>query len=521
MPNSFKLPVDPINLPKTWQWVVTLALVFFVMIASSQKINFVTADLGRHLKNGEIFLQDFKAISSNFYSYTQPNFYTTNHHWGSGILFYLIRQMAGFSGLSLFYILLNSLAFLLFFRVAWKKTDFNIALLFGVLAIPLIASRREVRPEVISYFFFGVYYYLLSYFSNRKFILNLIFFFIAQVLWVNSHILFILGPLLIGAFAFNSLVFEKNKKKFLHFGYILFTTLAVSFLNPFGLKGVIAPFIIFQNYGYMVAENQTVLFMQNRFGNPVYLHFEILLVGILLSFGYVIAKSNIKKYGLRLILILSFGFLGYKMIRNFPLFGLVFIPIAAENVYLLFKQMTFEKQRIFHYALVICTLILVFVGLFIPNTYLSFIKPASGIGLIEGEQASADFFKKNNLQGPIFNNYDIGGYLIYNLYPKEKVFVDNRPEAYSNDFFQKTYIPMQSDENVWAEKSQANNFNVIYFYRRDYTPWAQPFLIKRIQDPTWAPVFVDDYVIILLKRNQQNQELIKRFELPKEMFNIQ
>jgi len=58
------------------------------------------------------------------------------------------------------------------------------------------------------------------------------------------------------------------------------------------------------------------------------------------------------------------------------------------------------------------------------------------------------FFKENNLQGPIFNNYDIGGYLIFNLFPQEKVFVDNRPETYSSEFFQEDYIPMQEDYDI-------------------------------------------------------------------------
>ena len=42
--------------------------------------------------------------------------------------------------------------------------------------------------------------------------------------------------------------------------------------------------------------------------------------------------------------------------------------------------------------------------------------------------ASADFFKTENIKGSIFNNYDIGGYLIFNLFPNQKLFVDNRPE---------------------------------------------------------------------------------------------
>ena len=77
---------------------------------------------------------------------------------------------------------------------------------------------------------------------------------------------------------------------------------------------------------------------------------------------------------------------------------------------------------------------------------------------------------------------------------------------------------MQKDESAWQKAQQRFGFNSIFFYRHDMTPYAQPFLIKRIKDPEWVPVYVDNYSIILLKDNRKNQQLIERFELPKEMF---
>jgi hypothetical protein len=110
--------------------------------------------------------------------------------------------------------------------------------------------------------------------------------------------------------------------------------------------------------------------------------------------------------------------------------------------------------------------------------------------------------------------------MIFGLFPKEKVFVDNRPEAYPKEFFSQVYIPMQENEDLWKEESVKNKFNVIFFYRLDYTPWGQKFLINRIKDPAWAPVFIDKETIIFLQRNKQNTEVIKKYELPKEMFTI-
>ena len=141
-----------------------------------------------------------------------------------------------------------------------------------------------------------------------------------------------------------------------------------------------------------------------------------------------------------------------------------------------------------------------------------------GFGLLPNMARAAEFIKQNNIKGPIFNNYDIGGYLIFNLYPKEKVFVDNRPESYPKEFFSDVYIPMQEQESVWQQKRNQYDFNAIIFYYHDATPWAQKFLIARVTDPAWAPVYVDSYVLILAKRDSINQNVISKFELPSNIF---
>jgi hypothetical protein len=144
-----------------------------------------------------------------------------------------------------------------------------------------------------------------------------------------------------------------------------------------------------------------------------------------------------------------------------------------------------------------------------------------GIGLENGELAPIEFIKTNHIKGPFMNNYDVGGFMIFGLFPTWKVFVDNRPEAYPKEFFQNTYIPMQENETKWAEEMSKNKFNAIFFYRLDYTPWAQNFLIHRVKDPLWAPVFVDNKTILFLQRNEENKEIIKKYEIPKEVFNTE
>ena len=126
---------------------IVLILSFYALLLA-QPINLATSDLGRHLKNGEIILQQGlsalspdSVLNSNFYSYTQPNYPFINHHWLSGVVFFEIHKLAGFAGLSLFYIFLSLLAFIIFFTIAKLQSGFKSAMLSSLILIPLIAQR--------------------------------------------------------------------------------------------------------------------------------------------------------------------------------------------------------------------------------------------------------------------------------------------------------------------------------------------------------------------------------------------
>ena len=46
--------------------------------------------------------------------------------------------------------------------------------------------------------------------------------------------------------------------------------------------------------------------------------------------------------------------------------------------------------------------------------------------------------------------------------------------------------------------------------------WENEFLVRRAQDPAWAPVFADRTAIILVRRTTVNRDLIAKYEIPAE-----
>ncbi len=497
--------------------VLNLTLIIFLSLYTSffytQKINLISADLGRHIQNGKTISQEKKFISKNLYSYTEPNRETLNHHWGAGIIFHEIHKIGNFKGLSLFYITINTITALLIFWVAKKETSIKMAFVSTVLSVPLIASRTEIRPEGFSYLFLALIFFILHKFRNQKIKFKPALFLVTTIhlIWINLHIFFIFGFFIIGVFWLDAVINKKSKSYLKQLTIIGLLSILVSIINPYGIKSLVEPFLIFREYGYMLAENQSIFFMQKRFPKFLYIHYEILLLIIPVTIVLLIKNRKFKNDFIFLLPLIIFLILGFRMIRLIPLAGIFLVPVIAKGLNSTESKKT--GQLIF-----LSSLILALTGTFTQNFYYSPFDTNTGIGLRENTNQSARFFKQNNLKGPIFNNYDIGGYLIYHLYPEHKIFVDNRPEAYSINFFQETYIKMQEDEEKWIEEDKEKNFQTIYFYRHDATPWGQPFLIERIKDPEWVPVFIDTYTIILVKANKQNLKIVEEYEIPEEVF---
>lgn len=529
------------------RWGVLFLLLSVAALHCASRINLVTADLGRHLKNGALFLAGQGIPGTNLYSYTFPDLATVCHHWDAGVLFELVNRTGGFGALSLFYVGILLLTFWVFFHVAEHLAGFWIAVLACVLALPLIGYRTEIRPEGLTAFFLGIELLILTLHRDGK--IHAGWLWTCPVLlfvWANSHIFFVWGLLLIFLFLAEERLVGGFGPRAKMLGKILLASGAACMISPTGLALIFSPSSLFREYGYMLAENQSVLFMMGRFPEAViykYLLGMVLFVLSLLLWRWC-GERDRRRMFLPVMLALVFGGMALGMVRMAALFGFIFIPISAGTWQALVERRSQGLRFFFRKATAVLACCLILLALTVPYFFLSpirkfspFLSPQEAryrnsffyvlghpdlwTGLVPGVNGSADFMKTAGLQGPIFNNYDIGGYLIYHFFPAHRVFVDNRPEAYPAKFLKDVYIRMQEDEKVWRQVDGEYGFQLIFFYRRDMTPWAQPFLIRRLQDRSWAPIFADDQTIILARRGGVNQPAIDRYEMPAEMFRVE
>lgn len=513
--------------------LVFVGLLTLIIVIFSQKIEFTAVDLGRHLENGRLLWSEPELLFKNFYSYSEADHPFVNHHWLSGLIFYGIYLLGGFKLLSIFNALVVLMAFILAFGLARKKAGFYLSALLSIPVIFLLSQRVEVRPEFFSYLLIFLVWAIIEKVEENKNYRLLWWLAPIFLIWANLHIYFFVGlallgatvvahslPLLLRGYDDLQSLWRRVWQAAKPWVWGLGTAILACLFNPHTWRGLFYPFNIFQSYGYEIAENKSVFYLENLQINPNFSLFKLLLFLLFLSWlAYFILER--KASWRPLFFSLLFALLGLLASRNLAIFSLASLVLISANLswlspllkeqIIFWRRYDYEKIRLF--GLIFLVVLLVFANVYLffdASSSYKFIKNARGWGLAAASTDSIEFFRQENLSGPIFNNYDLGSALIFWFPGQKAVFVDNRPEAYSPEFFSRIYRPLQSDPAAWEKYSAQYNFQAIYFSHTDTTPWAQQFLRQRLLDPAWALVYFDPYVVILLKRSEANTAAIKK-----------
>lgn len=495
-------------------------------------------DLPRQIQIGEEIVHgNWDILYKNIFSYTEPEHAFYNHHWLSAVVFYLLHLLLGWSGLVVFKVAVFLLAFTLVFRAALKKADFWLVAFAALPALFILQERTSLRPEVFSYLFIALYVYLLLDFEEhpeRKRIFLLI---PLQLLWVNMHVFFSIGIMMLAAFVCEKVIVHwkelRTSEVVRKGGMVLLALIAVSFINPRGLEGVVYRY---PSISLHISENQSIAEFQKHSAPlsdmAIFLYAPlvgVVVVSILLFliFRYLerrrgLVSANALRappvfYGLA---ILATAALSFFIIRALALFGFMFllaVPFFLQGAYSFIREKSVAYGRaplilgrtiIGAFILLLC--VLVYLGAQGKLSNLS----QQGIGLASMAEGGARFFLENDLKGPIYNDADIGSYLIYYLYPRERVFSDNRfGDAYSPEYWDKLYLPLLSDENVWQKALQRHDFNVIFLYQYDGSDGFRQFFYNRLRDPGWAFVYGDPFSVIFVRNIPKNQTIIDRYRI--------
>jgi len=422
---------------------LSLKILLFLLIFSiflSTSLFRLDPDFGWHLKTGQLILQNRQIPHIDWYSYTMPNFPWIAHEWLTDILIYLIYSIFGYFALSFIFALISTLS--VFIVVSARKIKYSfIPAILGTLALlPFVG----VRPQMITILFLAIIYVLIKKFlwsqQNKKifFLLPLIF-----ILWANLHGGFFIGLFLLFLFFVIKLFhYFKNNLKNNLFPFdillILLGCILATFINPYGpyiyrevFSTIIDPFLKFHINEWL----------------PLFYNLNLFLIIYLGTFiGLLICLYKDFSFFDDLFIPIIFLLLGISSTRNFALFVIISIPLITDFLLITSRKANKRKKNYFKENLkspvVIFFLSVGFLCIFMSNI---------NQGLITNNTypyKAITYLKSHPIKGNMFNVYDWGGFLIWNL-PENKVFIDGRMPSwqYNNKYVFKDYVDMTKDKN--------------------------------------------------------------------------
>ena len=480
-------------------------------------------DIGRHLLFGKLMVQNHSVIMTNLLSYTNTYFPYINSHWLSEVIFYLIFHFFGIAGLTIFAASITFFSLGLIFFFSARKTSLLFSSTILLINIYNITARIDVRPEIFSYLFLSIF--VITLYRFREKCSKLIYILIPiEFLWVNLHINFLIGLVLIFIFLIDSFFSNKEKmsQKTKILFYVFILALMAALINPHGISGVLNPLNFPQNFSSPVGENQSIFALSNYYSLKILVPFCLPIIVL-----FVLLLLNKKRTRLvDWLIFIFFTTASFFAIRNVALFSYVtfftstvLLFETSAKINKLLRKYISSKHVNYLKIIVIVSIILVSIINILKINFTS----NFGLGVTEHAKKGMDFFLKNGLKGPIYNDQDSGQYLSYRLYPKEKVFYDGRPEAYPKDFFKKVYSPMQFNEAVFNKYSQKYNFNTIItttWNRTSRRTYFLDFLFKTDRS-NFVLIYLDNYLAIFVKNTKENASLISKFSINKDSFVLE
>jgi hypothetical protein len=485
------------------KWIY-LSVAAVVLIVSFFKI--ADLDFWWHLKTGQIIWEQKQFQHTEIYSFTAPGRPYIDHEWLFQVIQYLLYAPGGPLAVILFKCGILILIYLLIVRFLLQKG------IHPWIVIPLIAvsiaggrTRFVERPEIFTELFLICSYLWIQKYLETKNWKYLIPVLPVIVLWSNIHAAVILGLILQGVFLAGLLIerivqrfeypvfYAAGSKEMIVLSMLFVISLLLTGLNPNGYNVLKVPF-------ELTGIIESGLLNNQEWQQPPAwrLPFFYLCQIILFAFFVLNAKR------LHFVHFLFAAFLSYislKYVRNIALFSML-MPL------LIWPYLADIKVRSKAAMGAVCAAALYWAIALSPFEF------GSGVAWYFPDRI-AQYTEKNNLRGNMLNSYAFGGYLIWELYPERKIFIDGRNEVFLP--LLEEIVKVRADSRLWTQF--LNKYEIEYALLAYWDELEEvttfdaqgrpvktyaPFSSTHFPRSRWALVYWDDDGMILVKRNGIN-----------------
>lgn len=465
--------------------IVLFSMVFVLAVRQSVSID---PDLWWHLKAGQQIIDTRSIPHTDDYSFTKQGSEWVAHEWLSEVIMQAIYRAAGLPSLvTIFSLIIVIALWLTYRRCEGRPYAASIAIVLAATAsFPLFG----VRPQMLTLLLASIYIVILEQLDKRR-----IWWLVPlMLLWVNLHAGFALGLALIGLYIVRA-VLDGEWNQIRPLAIVLIVCTAVVPLNPNGFRMF--------SYPYETLTSPSMAAFIQEWASPdfhktTYLPLAILLLSTFAAMALSPTRPRLGE--IFLVLITALGAL--RSVRHIPIFSLFAAPVLAKHLWAIAKDrgwdklLTGEEVRPTGLKLLINILVLLAPMVLAVTRVWHFASHQRYYESIRNPVAAVEFLKSHRLPGPIYNRYGWGGYLIYQLYPEYRVYIDGRADVYGDAFFTEA---MQVYDGVGNWKEPLDRYGI-----QSVIIDPNVALSTELRNDTeWSNVYEDDQAVIFRRVTRQ------------------
>ncbi len=463
-------------LAATLPFIVAAAVYIVILTVGSSLLN--DADSYWHVVAGGWILANGIPTTDPF-SHTFAGAPWIAKEWLSQILYYGAYQLAGWTGMVVLAAGAVALSFFIVsvFLQRWLAPIAIMAV--AAIGFLLVAPHAVARPHVLALPIMAAWMAGLVSAADEKrppslWLLPL------MVLWANLHGGFTFGLLMVGALGLDAVVAaEKPARARLAARWALFgiAALAAACITPYGPESILVT-------GRILGLGPALALI-GEWQPADFSTFQGLEVALLFGLGLALWRGFTLP-PVRIVILLGLLHMALSASRNAELLALIApliiaAPLARQYPYIAARPLRHSR-----------TLIATGVVLLIPATL--------GLSLISDYQptplraptAAVAALKQANA-GPVLNDYDFGGYLVWNGIPS---FVDGRTELYGGDFVAR-YHRAVTLADIGTLESLLEEHAIGATLLMNGTP-AIAWLDRQ---PGWQRLHADNIAVVHVRRN--------------------
>lgn len=425
-------------------------------------------DLFARLIVGERIIEHGVFPYQDFLSYT-PTHPWYDHEWGAGVIFYLILKYFGVFGFVLFYAFMFwGISFFVIKIQKLQKHAYPSSILFIIFFLTILAIQNHnlIRCQLISFFLFSVFLYILE--KNRKNESNLIWLIpILTIFWNNVHGGVVAGLGLVFMYIIGAIL---ERKPFLKQIAVLTVSSILLIVNPYGIK----------YFDFLFSATT----MNRKFVVewwPFYKVASSTFPAISLISLYFIGLFNqIKRKNFDITKFIVCSVTLIEGLIHVKLLSLCLITIAAlyynELCYSLNKLKTLLKklEKCLFAAMIVVSLF--FIPLSSPDS--------SRVDFTTLPYQEVEFLKINDINGNIVTPFALGSFVSYKRYPDNLIYLDGRyEEVYNNREFYIMGDFELADTEQWDNILKQYDTQIVMVFKHI------PAYEKMLTQANWKHVF--------------------------------